>query len=53
MPQVIAEATEPRDSWIVPKGSRYIHKILEAFTTLEATTPPAEVHGRDKSEPAG
>ena len=44
---------EPGDSWIVPKGSRHSYKILEAFTALEATTPPAEVHGRDKSEPAG
>ena len=38
---------EPGDSWIVPKGSRHSYKILEAFTALEATTPPAEVHGRD------
>jgi hypothetical protein len=37
----------------VPKGSRHSYKILEAFTALEATTPPAEVHGREKSEPAG
>ena len=44
---------EPGDSWIVPKGSRHSYKILEAFTALEATTPPAEVHGREKSEPAG
>jgi len=44
---------EPGDSWIVPKGSRHSYKILEAFTALEATTPPAEVHGRDKSEQAG
>ena len=44
---------EPGDSWIVPKGSRHSYKILEAFTALEATTPPAEVHGRDESEPAG
>ena len=33
---------EPGDSWIVPKGSRHSYKILEAFTALEATTPPAE-----------
>ena len=44
---------EPGDSWIVPKGSRHSYRILEAFTALEATTPPAEVHGRDKSEPSG
>ena len=44
---------EPGDSWIVPKGSRHSYKIVEAFTALEATTPPAEVHGRDQSEPTG
>ena len=44
---------EPGDSWIVPKGSRHSYKIVEAFTALEATTPPAEMHGRDQSEPAG
>ena len=44
---------EPGDSWIVPKGSRHSYKILEAFTALEATTPPAELHGRENSEPTG
>jgi mannose-6-phosphate isomerase-like protein (cupin superfamily) len=41
------------EPWIVPKGSRHSYKIVEAFTALEATTPPAEVHARDRSEPAG
>jgi hypothetical protein len=37
----------------VPKGSRHSYKILETFTAVEATTPPAEVHGREKGEPTG
>lgn len=39
---------EPGDSWVVPKGSSHTYKILEAFTAVEATSPPAEVHGRDQ-----
>jgi quercetin dioxygenase-like cupin family protein len=35
------------DSWLVPKGSRHTYRILEPFTAIEATSPPAEVHGRD------
>ena len=38
---------EPGDSWIVPKGSEHTYKILEPFTAIEATTPPAMVHDRD------
>ena len=38
---------EKGDSWIVPKGSRHTYKILETFTAVEATSPPAEVHDRD------
>jgi len=37
----------PGDSWVVPKGSRHRYHILESFTAIEATSPPAEVHGRD------
>jgi quercetin dioxygenase-like cupin family protein len=36
------------DSWVVPKDSRHSFTILEAFTALEATSPPAEIHGRDE-----
>ena len=36
------------DSWIVPKGSSHCYEILEPFTAVEATTPPAQVHGRDE-----
>lgn len=39
---------EPGDSWVVPKGSSHAYKILEPFTAVEATCPPAEVHGRDE-----
>lgn len=38
---------EPGDSWIVPRGADHTYKILEPFTAVEATSPPAEVHGRD------
>ncbi len=39
------------DSWVVPRGAVHTYKITEAFTAVEATHPPAQVHGRD--EPAG
>ena len=39
---------EPGDSWVVPKGSMHTYRILEPFTAVEATCPPAEVHGRDE-----
>jgi len=39
---------EPGDSWVVPKGSSHSYKILEPFTAVEATCPPAFVHGRDE-----
>ena len=42
---------EPGDSWVVPKGSKHTYRILERFTAVEATHPPAHAHGRD--EPAG
>jgi quercetin dioxygenase-like cupin family protein len=38
---------EPGDSWVVPRGARHTYKILELFTAVEATHPPASVHGRD------
>lgn len=40
---------EPGDSWVVPEGSRHTYKILESFTAVEATSPPAQMHGRDDS----
>ena len=33
---------------VVPKGSRHTYKVIETFTAVEATSPPAEVHGRDE-----
>ena len=38
---------EPGDSWLVPKGAEHSYKILEAFTAVEATSPPAHAHDRD------
>ncbi|CAF1238578.1 unnamed protein product [Adineta steineri] len=35
------------DSWIVPKGSKHTYKIIENFTAVEATHPPAEIKNRD------
>ncbi|MGB3208987.1 MAG: cupin domain-containing protein [Crinalium sp.] len=40
---------EPGDSWVVPKGSSHTYKILESFTAVEATSPPAQIHGRDEN----
>ena len=34
------------DSWLVPAMHQYT--IVEPFTAVEATAPPAEVHGRDE-----
>ena len=39
---------EPGDSWLVPKGASHTYRILESFTAVEATSPPAQVHGRDE-----
>jgi quercetin dioxygenase-like cupin family protein len=39
---------EPGDSWVVPKGAAHTYRILEPFTAVEATYPPAFVHGRDQ-----
>ncbi|MGO8609554.1 cupin domain-containing protein, partial [Rhizobium johnstonii] len=39
---------ETGNSWVVPKGASHTYKILEAFSAGEATTPPAQAHGRDE-----
>ncbi|MDQ3323778.1 MAG: cupin domain-containing protein [Acidobacteriota bacterium] len=39
---------EKGDSWVVPNGASHTYKILESFTAVEATHPPAHVHGRDE-----
>ena len=36
------------DSWVVPKGSQHSYHIKEHFKAVEATAPPAQVHGRDE-----
>jgi quercetin dioxygenase-like cupin family protein len=42
---------EPGASWLVPAGAEHSYRILETFTAVEATSPPAQVHrpraGRD------
>jgi quercetin dioxygenase-like cupin family protein len=38
---------EKGDSWVVPAGAAHTYRILESFTAVEATSPPAYVHGRD------
>ena len=39
---------EPGNSWVVPIGASHTYKILEPFTAVEATSPPAQVHARDE-----
>lgn len=39
---------EPGDSWVVPMGASHSYTILEPLTAVEATAPPAHVHGRDE-----
>jgi quercetin dioxygenase-like cupin family protein len=39
---------EPGDSWVVPRGAAHTYRILEPFTAVEATSPPAHAHGRDE-----
>jgi quercetin dioxygenase-like cupin family protein len=39
----------PGDSWLVPAGASHQYTILEPFTAVEATSPPAHAHNRDKS----
>ena len=39
---------EPGDSWVVPEGAEHQYRIQEPFIAVEATSPPARVHGRDE-----
>ncbi|MCJ2043456.1 cupin domain-containing protein [Methylobacterium sp. J-078] len=32
---------ESGDSWLVPEGAEHTYTILETFTAVEATSPPA------------
>lgn len=38
---------EPGDSWVVPRGSSHAYTILEPFTAVEVSHPPAQMHERD------
>lgn len=38
----------PGDSWLVPAQAEHRYEIVEPFTAVEATSPPAQVHGRDE-----
>jgi quercetin dioxygenase-like cupin family protein len=38
----------PGDSYVVPRGASHSYKILERFSAVEATCPPAFVHSRDE-----
>jgi quercetin dioxygenase-like cupin family protein len=35
------------ESWLVPRGARHRYRILEPLRAVEATSPPAQAHGRD------
>ena len=39
---------EPGDSWLVPPNAEHTYRILETFTAVEATAPPAQVYGREE-----
>lgn len=41
---------EKGDSWVVPRDASHTYKILESFTAVEATHPPAHIHGRDEEK---
>ncbi|GAC1419931.1 MAG: hypothetical protein NVSMB64_29120 [Candidatus Velthaea sp.] len=36
------QALETGDSYLVPRGARHTYRILERFSSVEATAPPAE-----------
>ena len=38
------------DSWVVPKGANHHYKVLDEFSAVESTSPPAELHDRAESE---
>jgi quercetin dioxygenase-like cupin family protein len=38
---------EAGNSWTVPRDAEHSYRILEAFTAVEATHPPAQIHDRD------
>ncbi|HZH04036.1 MAG TPA: cupin domain-containing protein [Myxococcaceae bacterium] len=38
---------ESGDSWVVPKGARHAYRVVETFSAVEVTSPPAQVENRD------
>lgn len=36
---------EPGDSWLVPADAEHHYEVLEPLTAVEATAPPAPIHG--------
>jgi quercetin dioxygenase-like cupin family protein len=40
----------PGDSYVVPRGAEHRYHVLEAFTAVEATSPPAQVHAREERD---
>jgi quercetin dioxygenase-like cupin family protein len=45
---------EAGDSWLVPADAEHRYVAREPFVAVEATAPPAQVHGRDQPpEPGG
>jgi quercetin dioxygenase-like cupin family protein len=44
---------EPGDSWLVPPDAEHRYVALEPFVAVEATAPPAQVHGRDQPPGSG
>jgi quercetin dioxygenase-like cupin family protein len=38
---------EPGNCWVVPRGAPHRYRVLEEFTAVEATHPPAELKNRD------
>ncbi len=36
------------DSWVVPKDASHAYHVKQQFKAVEATHPPAQVHGRDE-----
>ena len=38
---------EAGNSWVIPQGAEHTYRILESFSAVEATSPPAQVHGRE------
>ena len=39
------------DSWVVPRGALHTYRIIEPLIAIEATSPPAPMHGREESPP--